>query len=105
MDVVYSEIKQLGGSMFINSEWGQGTEFIVRLPFTVSVNRALMSQSGDDFYAIPLNTIEGIVRVRPFTLQHYNQDETAQIENASNQNQIKYLTDKLESPEPPYVNV
>src|SRR5690625_8038096 len=53
MDVVHSEIKQLGGSMFINSEWGQGTEFIVRLPFTVSVNRALMIQIGDDFYAIP----------------------------------------------------
>src|SRR5690606_13053753 len=30
MDVVHSEIKQLGGAMFIDSRWGKGTEFTVR---------------------------------------------------------------------------
>ncbi|MEQ9006093.1 MAG: Hpt domain-containing protein, partial [Pseudomonadales bacterium] len=61
MDVVHSEVKQLGGSISINSEPGRGTRFVVRVPFTVSVNRALMVSVGDDLYAIPLNTIEGIV--------------------------------------------
>src|SRR5690606_31201955 len=97
MDVVHSEIKQLGGSMFINSEWGQGTEFIVRLPFTVSVNRALMIQIADDFYAIPLNTIEGIVRVSPFELEHYYQDENALFEYAGEEYQVRYLGAMLDS--------
>ena len=51
MDVVHSEIKQLGGSMSIDSQWQQGTEFTIRLPFTVSMNRALMVRLGDDSYA------------------------------------------------------
>ena len=42
MDVVHSAVKQLGGSITIMSMPGKGTRFTVRLPFTVSVNRALM---------------------------------------------------------------
>lgn len=95
MDVVHSEIKQLGGVMLINSRKGQGTEFTVRLPFTVSVNRALMVQIGDDRYAIPLNTIEGIVRVSPFELEHYYQDEQARFEYAGENYQMRYLGSML----------
>ncbi|UZJ43334.1 Hpt domain-containing protein [Marinimicrobium sp. C6131] len=97
MDVVHSEIKQLGGSMFINSESGRGSEFIVRLPFTVSVNRALMIQIGDDYYAVPLNTIEGIVRVSPFELEHYYSDESARFEYAGEEYQVRYLGAMLDS--------
>lgn len=97
MDVVHSEIKQLGGAMSINSRWGQGTEFTVRLPFTVSVNRALMVRIGDDRYAVPLNTIEGIVRVSPFELEHYYQDEQARFEYAGEQYQVRYLGNLLNS--------
>ena len=71
MDVVNAEVKQLGGSMSLDTQPGQGSVFIIRLPFTVSVNRALMVYSGDDLYAIPLNTIEGIVRVSSYELEAY----------------------------------
>ncbi|CAI8862349.1 chemosensory pili system protein ChpA (sensor histidine kinase/response regulator) [Pseudomonas sp. IT-347P] len=75
MDVVHEEVRQLGGTMSINSVPGQGVHFRIRLPFTVSVNRALMVQCGEDQYAIPLNTIEGIVRVLPNDLEgHFRQD-------------------------------
>ncbi|HWV15345.1 MAG TPA: Hpt domain-containing protein [Cellvibrio sp.] len=97
MDVVHSEIKQLGGSMFIDSRWTQGTEFIVRLPFTVSVNRALMVQVGDDLYAIPLNSIEGIVRVSPFELEHYYQDKLARFDYAGENYLVRYLGNMLDS--------
>jgi chemosensory pili system protein ChpA (sensor histidine kinase/response regulator) len=97
MDVVHSEIKQLGGAMFIESTWGQGTEFTIRLPFTVSVNRALMVQIGDDLYAIPLNTIEGIVRVSPFELEHYYHDEDARFDYAGEQYLVRYLGSMLDS--------
>ncbi|MEO8640099.1 Hpt domain-containing protein [Pseudomonas sp.] len=75
MDVVHEEVRQLGGSMSIDSVSGQGVHFRIRLPFTVSVNRALMVQCFDDQYAIPLNTIDGIVRVLPNELEgHYRLD-------------------------------
>ncbi|QVL42993.1 MAG: Hpt domain-containing protein [Alcanivorax sp.] len=73
MDVVASEIKQLGGSVTIDSRAGQGTRFVVRLPFTLAMNRALMVRVGEDAYAIPLNQIEGIVRVSPYELSDYFQ--------------------------------
>ncbi|MEE4244363.1 MAG: Hpt domain-containing protein, partial [Kangiellaceae bacterium] len=60
MDVVSSEIKQMGGVVEINSVQGQGATFTVKLPFTVSVNQALMVNVGDDVYAVPLANIEGI---------------------------------------------
>lgn len=91
LDVVSSEIKQLGGALLIDSKEGEGTEFTVRLPFTVSVNRALMIRLGDDRYAVPLNTIEGIVRVSPFELEHYYQNEDARFEYAGEQYQVRYL--------------
>lgn len=97
MDVVHSEIKQLGGAMFIDSRWGEGTEFTIRLPFTVSVNRALMVQIGDDLYAIPLNTIEGIVRVSPFELEHYYQDPDARFDYAGDNYLVRYLGTMLDS--------
>ncbi len=97
MDVVSAEIKQLGGSVSINSRWGQGTEFFVRLPFTVSVNRALMVVLGNDYYAVPLNTIEGIVRVSPFELEHYYTDPDSRFEYAGERYQVRYLGNMLNS--------
>ena len=91
MDVVAAEIKQLGGSMTIDSKAGVGTQFVVRLPFTVSVNRALMVQLGSESYAIPLNTIEGIVRVSPFELEHYYNHKDARFEYAGENYQVRYL--------------
>lgn len=95
MDVVSSEIKQLGGTIDIQSVRGAGTKFIVRLPFTVSVNRALMIESGDDTYAIPLNTIEGIVRITPFELDAYYQPDAPAFEYAGEPYSLRYVGELL----------
>lgn len=97
MDVVASEIKQLGGSLDIDSSLGKGTVFTVRLPFTVSVNRALMVSTGEDFYAIPLNTIEGIVRVSTYELEEYYKPDAPVYEYAGQQYRLQYLGSLLNS--------
>ena len=97
MDVVASEIKQLGGSLDIDSTLGEGTTFTVRLPFTVSVNRALMVSTGEDFYAIPLNTIEGIVRVSTWELEEYYQPDAPLYEYAGQEYRLQYLGGLLHS--------
>ncbi|RDS93015.1 Hpt domain-containing protein [Pseudomonas fluorescens] len=95
MDVVHEEVRQLGGSMFIDSTPGEGVHFRIRLPFTVSVNRALMVHCADDQYAIPLNTIEGLVRVLPHELAgHYQQDPPC-YEYAGQRYELFYLGDLL----------
>ncbi|TKJ62836.1 hybrid sensor histidine kinase/response regulator [Pseudomonas sp. CFBP13506] len=95
MDVVHEEVRQLGGSMVIDSTPGAGVHFRIRLPFTVSVNRALMVQCADEQYAIPLNTIEGLVRVLPHELAgHYQQDPPC-YEYAGQRYELFYLGDLL----------
>ncbi|MCX2896324.1 Hpt domain-containing protein [Pseudomonas mandelii] len=97
MDVVHEEVRQLGGTMSIDSVPGQGVHFRIRLPFTVSVNRALMVQCGDDQYAIPLNTIDGIVRVLPNELEgHYRLDPPA-YKYAGQHYELCYLGELLKT--------
>ncbi|MDQ3202639.1 MAG: Hpt domain-containing protein [Pseudomonadota bacterium] len=97
MDVVHEEVRQLGGSMSIDSVPGQGVHFRIRLPFTVSVNRALMVQCAEDQYAIPLNTIDGIVRVLPNELEgHYRLDPPA-YQYAGQHYELCYLGELLKT--------
>jgi chemosensory pili system protein ChpA (sensor histidine kinase/response regulator) len=101
MDVVHEEVRQLGGSMSIDSVQGQGVHFRIRLPFTVSVNRALMVQCGEDQYAIPLNTIDGIVRVLPNELEGHFRLDPPTYEYAGQRYELCYLGELLKtSPRP-----
>ncbi|SDZ16242.1 hybrid sensor histidine kinase/response regulator [Pseudomonas salomonii] len=95
MDVVHEEVRQLGGSMVIDSTPGAGVHFRIRLPFTVSVNRALMVQCADDQYAIPLNTIEGLVRVLPHELAGHYQQDPPRYEYGGQRYELFYLGDLL----------
>ena len=63
MDVVASEIKQLGGTLRIDSTAGKGAKFTIRLPFTLSITQALIVSMAEQPYAIPLPSIEGIARI------------------------------------------
>ncbi|MFU8815569.1 MAG: response regulator, partial [Pseudomonadales bacterium] len=91
MDVVRSEVKQLGGNIDIFTERGKGTRFLLRVPFTVSVNRALMVSVGEDLYAIPLNTIEGIVLLSAEELERLYAPDGHTFEYAGLAYRVQYL--------------
>ena len=65
MDVVANEIKQLGGSLSIESEEGQGSVFVLRLPFTLAVTQAILVRIGEATFAIPMTSVQGVARVNP----------------------------------------
>jgi chemosensory pili system protein ChpA (sensor histidine kinase/response regulator) len=65
MDVVNSEIKQIGGSMEIETEAGKGTRFIIRIPFSLAVMQAIGVNVGERPFQIPLNSVAGVSRMTP----------------------------------------
>jgi chemosensory pili system protein ChpA (sensor histidine kinase/response regulator) len=76
MDVVDNEVKKLGGSMRIETTTGQGTRFVIRLPYTLAITHALIVNVGDETFALPLPTVEGITRLsRDKILKHLTEDE------------------------------
>ncbi len=103
MDVVASEIKSLNGTIETRSVTGVGTTFIIRLPFTVAVNRALMVNIGDAFYAIPLTSIEGVVRVSPYELEAYYEQEYPVFNYAGVDYHLQYLGSYMKSHERPHL--
>ena len=63
MDVVANEIKQLGGSLSIESEPNKGSVFVLRLPFTLAVTQAILVRIGEATFAIPMTSVQGVARV------------------------------------------
>jgi chemosensory pili system protein ChpA (sensor histidine kinase/response regulator) len=60
-----------------------------------------MVYSGEDLYAIPLNTIEGIVRVSPYELEAYYAPDAPRFEYAGQAYELKYLGDLLNNGQHP----
>ena len=78
MDVVATEIKKLGGALHMDSTAGKGTRFTTRLPFTLAVSQALIVRAGDEVYALPLPTVESVVRLpRSEVQKHLGEDGPA----------------------------
>jgi len=95
MDVVNCEVKQLGGSLHIDSEPLRGTTFTIRLPFTLALNQALLIEVGEDPYAIPLSSIEGIVRMRREDLKTYYADPDARFAYGGFEYEVGHLGSML----------
>jgi chemosensory pili system protein ChpA (sensor histidine kinase/response regulator) len=75
MDVVATEVKKLGGALHMETTPGSGSAFTIRLPFTLAVSHALIVRISDEYYALPLPTIEGVVRVPREEVQQHLQSE------------------------------
>jgi chemosensory pili system protein ChpA (sensor histidine kinase/response regulator) len=68
MDIVMTELQQLGGDIQIQSAVGLGTSFEIRIPSNVSVNGALFVTAGESAYAIPLN---GLIAVEYIAVDEF----------------------------------
>jgi two-component system, chemotaxis family, sensor kinase CheA len=63
MDVVKTNIEQIGGKVSIHSEAGVGTTLRMRIPLTLAIMTALLVTSGGNYYAIPQANLLELVRL------------------------------------------
>ena len=60
LDVVKTKIEALGGEIDAKTRFGEGSNFIIRLPLTLAIIQALMVIIGDEKYALPLGSIQTV---------------------------------------------
>ncbi|AXG06867.1 chemotaxis protein CheA [Haloplanus rubicundus] len=63
MDVVHSTVKQLDGSVNVESERGEGTTVTLRLPVTVAIVKVLFVEVGEEEYGVPIKNIDEVSRI------------------------------------------
>jgi chemosensory pili system protein ChpA (sensor histidine kinase/response regulator) len=88
-------VKQLGGSLDISSEPSKGTHFIIRLPLTLAISDALLVELGEEIYAIPHTSIEGVVRVSYSELKACYEGQQTAYNYAGQDYQVRYLGNLL----------
>lgn len=78
LDIVQHMVKQVRGTVRIESDPGKGTCFRLQMPLTMSVVRALLADIGGEVYAFPLNHLLRVLRIDTDAIeqieghQHFN---------------------------------
>jgi chemosensory pili system protein ChpA (sensor histidine kinase/response regulator) len=98
MEVVASEVKQLGGTLELRSEAGAGTSFLLNLPLTLAVSQALMIGVGEEVYALPMASVEGIARIPRADLDDLLADDGPLFAYAGRGYRVRMMSDYLELP-------
>jgi Chemotaxis protein histidine kinase and related kinases len=62
MDVVQNTVKQLDGTINVDSELGEGTVVTLRLPVTVAIVKVMFVEVGGTEYGIPVKNIAEVTR-------------------------------------------
>lgn len=62
MSVVGKVVRDLGGTIHFESDINIGTKFILKLPLTLSIVEALIISAGKQVFAIPLPSVNEVVR-------------------------------------------
>jgi chemosensory pili system protein ChpA (sensor histidine kinase/response regulator) len=91
MDVVATEVKKLGGGLFIESQPGYGARFTIRLPFTLAITQALIVRVHDELFALPMATVEGVARLTRSEIQQHLDEEPASFEYGGTYYRFQHL--------------
>ena len=62
MDVVKKNIEKVKGKIFVESELGSGTKFILRIPLSLATIDGMLVRVGDSRYTIPITSIREFFR-------------------------------------------
>jgi len=68
MDVVHNTVKQLDGTVSVDSELGEGTVVRLRLPVTVAIVKVMFVEVGGTEYGIPVKNIAEVTRAKNISM-------------------------------------
>jgi len=75
MDVVKTNIEKMNGQVYIDSEEGKWTRLTLKLPLTLAIMRALIIRVNQELFAVPLNTVTELVKLRDGLIKPVDKNE------------------------------
>jgi two-component system chemotaxis sensor kinase CheA len=79
MDVVRTVLERLKGTVTIHSKLGEGTSFLLKVPLTLAIIKAMMFRIADRLYAVPLASVLEITRTTEKDIHRVDQHEVIQL--------------------------
>ncbi len=111
MDIVRTQLQRIRGQIQVSTEKEEGTTFIITVPFTLSLIRVLLVESGGMLMAIPSNTVEEMLVISPeMKIESLGQDwlkwdeEMIPLLNLSSWLNFNRLSPRYNSSDPPVIN-
>ena len=81
MDIVRSNVENLGGSIRVETHAGQGTAFLIRLPLTVAIIQGLLLSSAGIVCVLPMSSVVETLRLRRSEIPTVAQREVIRLRN------------------------
>jgi two-component system, chemotaxis family, sensor histidine kinase and response regulator PixL len=72
MDIVRTNLQKVGGTISVTTQAGLGTTFVIAVPFTLSVIRVLLVESGNLIFAFPTDAVEEVRLLNPAEIVEQN---------------------------------
>ena len=92
MDVVKKSLEKINGTIGIETEWGKGSTFFLRIPLTVAIIQALIVDAEKEYYAVPINSILETIKIDVKDIQELEGIEVIKVrEDVINVLSIKEL--------------
>jgi chemosensory pili system protein ChpA (sensor histidine kinase/response regulator) len=79
LDVVTTDLAKINGRIEVQTEVHVGTKFLIKLPLTLVITQALIIRSGEQEFAIPLNTVEETTRFAESEVQRLAGEEMVNL--------------------------
>ncbi|HEY4002900.1 MAG TPA: Hpt domain-containing protein [Candidatus Xenobia bacterium] len=92
--IVRDRVKKLGGTINVESQRGQGSRFIMRLPLTLATARGVLVRTANQLFVIPTLNVERVLRIKPAEIKTVDHRETVYLQG--NPVPIARLEDLLE---------
>ncbi len=105
LDVVANTVRQTGGSVSVEAQPDHGSVFTIRIPLSLTVLQGILIGIGDLQFAIPLQTVRGVVRLPASDWETHLEQDSPELEYGGQDYPLLELEPQLGfAPAPPRSN-
>ncbi|MCX7770949.1 MAG: chemotaxis protein CheA [Proteobacteria bacterium] len=81
LDVVKNNLAKLRGYVDVKTELGKGTTFILTLPLTLIIVRAIILKTSGHLFALPINAVDEVVEITKNDVMKISGEEVVNLRN------------------------